>query len=97
MLVTLLDNVPDYVYFKDENRRFVLASNLFCKLFGREREEILGKTDEELFPPEVGVETSRDDLHVIGTGTPIICKEEGSDELGWVLTTRFRGATKAAK
>lgn len=89
MLAALLDTVPDYVYFKDDRRRFVLASKLFCNLFGRRLDEILGKTDEELFPPEVAAETSRDDLQVIRTGTPIISKEEGGDALGWVLTTKM--------
>ena len=88
MLETLLDNVPDYVYFKDRERRFVLASRAFCRLFERDLGEILGKKDEELFPPDVARETARDDLQVIRTGTSIISKEEGSDELGWVLTTK---------
>ncbi len=88
MLETLLEHMPDYVYFKDRDRRFVLASDLFCKLFGRSLDEILGKTDEDLFPPEVAKETIEDDLRVIRTGTSIVCKEEGSDELGWVLTTK---------
>lgn len=88
MLETLLDNVPDYIYFKDAERRFVLASKQFCRLFGRGFDEIIGKTDEDLFPPEIASETSNDDLTVIRTGVPLICKEEGSDELGWVLTTK---------
>ena len=88
MLETLLENMPDYFYVKDVNGRFVLASNRFCNLFGRSLDEILGKSDGELFPPEVAEQTGKDDLHVIRTGTPIICKEEGSDELGWVLTTK---------
>jgi PAS domain S-box-containing protein len=33
LLQMLLDNIPDYVYFKDKNRRFVRASNFFCDLF----------------------------------------------------------------
>ena len=33
LMQTLLSNIPDYVYFKDKNRRFVRASNSFCDLF----------------------------------------------------------------
>ncbi len=33
LLQTLLNNIPAYIYFKDRDRRFVLASNLFCDLF----------------------------------------------------------------
>ncbi len=49
----LLDSVPDHIYFKDKNRRFVRASNSFCDLFGLSMEELIGKTDEELFPDEI--------------------------------------------
>jgi PAS domain S-box-containing protein len=34
LMQTLLNNIPDYVYFKDKNRRFVSASNSFRDLFG---------------------------------------------------------------
>lgn len=66
LMQTLLDNIPDYVYFKDENRRFFRASNAFCDLFGCSLENIIGKKDEDLFPEEIAEETASDDRHVIG-------------------------------
>jgi PAS domain S-box-containing protein len=93
LMQTLLDNIPDYVYFKDKNRRFVRASNFFCDLFGCSLEEIIGKKDEDLFPEEIAEETVRDDCHVIETGIPLVNKEEGGKEIGggehWVLTTKL--------
>ena len=50
LLHTLLNQTPDYVYFKDRDRRFVRASNAFCDLFECGLEDIIGKTDEDLFP-----------------------------------------------
>ena len=93
LLQTLLGNIPDYIYFKDRDRKFVRASNSFCDLFGCCLEDIIGKTDEELFPREVAEVTARDDHHVIETGTPIINKEESSEgfdeETQWILTTKL--------
>ena len=60
LMQTLLSNIPDYVYFKDKNRRFVRASNSFCDLFGCSLEEIIGKKDEDLFPKEIAEETASD-------------------------------------
>jgi PAS domain S-box-containing protein len=93
LMQTLLDNIPDYVYFKDKSRRFVHASNFFCDLFRCSPDEIIGKKDEDLFPEEVAEETSSDDRHVIETGTPLVNKEEGGESIGggehWVLTTKI--------
>ncbi|MFC1713254.1 PAS domain S-box protein [Candidatus Poribacteria bacterium] len=93
LMQTLLSSIPDYVYFKDRNRRFVRASNAFCDLFGRSMEDIIGKTDEELFPKEIAEETSNEDQHVIETGTTIVNKLEGGRPIGegvpWVSTTKM--------
>ena len=93
LMQTLLDNIPDYVYFKDKNRRFVRASNFFCDLFKCSLENIIGKKDEDLFPKEIAEETASDDRHVIKTGIPLINKEEGGESIGgeehWVLTTKL--------
>ena len=60
----LLDNIPAYIYFKDQQRRFVHASRLFCDLFKCGLEDIIGKKDEDLFPDEVAKLTVADDAHV---------------------------------
>ncbi len=93
LMQALLYNIPDYVYFKDKNRRFVRASNFFCDLFGCSMEDIIGKKDEDLFPEEIAEETASDDRHVIETGIPLVNKEEGGESIGggghWVLTTKL--------
>jgi len=93
LMQTLLDSIPDYVYFKDKNRRFVRASNIFCELFGCGLEDIIGKKDEDLFPPEIAKETVSDDLRVIETGIPLINKLEGGKSIAggehWVLTSKL--------
>jgi len=93
LMQTLLDNIPDYIYFKDRDRRFVRASNFFGDLFGCSLDEIIGKKDEDLFPEEIAKETASDDRRVIETGIPLIDKEEGGKSIGggehWVLTTKL--------
>ena len=93
LMQTLLDNIPDYIYFKDRDRRFVRASSFFGDLFGCSLDEIIGKKDEDLFPEEIAKETASDDRRVIETGIPLIDKEEGGKSIGggehWVLTTKL--------
>ena len=84
----LLDNHPDFIYFKDSNARFQQISKRFCVFFGRNMEDIIGKTDLELFPRESVEQTHSEDLHVIQTKMPLINKEERSGDI-WVLTTKI--------
>ncbi len=88
----LLENIPDYIHFKDHERRFVRVSKAFENLFKRTEEEILGKRDEDLFPAQIAEETANDDRRVLA-GEKIVNKLEGGEvtdgEEHWVLTTKL--------
>ncbi len=92
LLETLLENTPDYVYFKDKERRYVRASRPFETLLGRTQDEIVGQRDEDLFPQEVAMEGANDDLRVIEEGAALVNKLEGTEDpsgkMVWVLTTK---------
>ena len=89
----LFDEIPAYIYFKDRDRRYVRASNHFCKLLGCSPKDIIGKKDEDLFPEEIASATAADDKRVIETGMPLLNKEEGNASIGngghWVLTSKL--------
>ena len=88
LIRTLLENHPDFIYFKDSEGRFQHISKRFCEFFGRSMEDVIGKTDLELFPREIAKQTYNDDLQVIKTGIPLINKEENAAGT-WVLTTKI--------
>ncbi len=92
LLETLLANTPDFVYFKDSERRYVRASRPFEALLGRSQDEIVGRRDEDLFPPEVAAKGAEDDRRVIEEGTSLINRLEGTEDpdgrMVWVLTTK---------
>ncbi len=88
LIRTLLDNHPDFIYFKDSKARFQHISKRFYDFFGRSKEDIIGKTDLELFPEEIAKQTHSEDLNIIQTGMPLINKEESSGDT-WVLTTKL--------
>lgn len=89
----LLETVPDFVYFKDRNRRFVVASRSFERLLKREPGEIIGKRDEDLWPPEIGALAIADDLRVIEEGIPVLNRLEGGEVIDgvecWVSTSKL--------
>ena len=90
LLTALLEVIPDFVYFKDRERRFVRVSRPFEALLGRPISEILGRRDEELFPPDVAAATVLDDEAVLA-GDAIVDRIEGGElPTGerWVSTTK---------
>ncbi len=52
-LLLLLDSVPDLVFFKDMEGIYRGCNPSFAEFVGRPREEIVGKTDHDLFGREV--------------------------------------------
>ena len=51
---TIVENANDAVMMKDRDGRYRLANDAVAEYAGRDVDDIIGKTDEELFGPEVG-------------------------------------------
>jgi two-component system CheB/CheR fusion protein len=67
-LESVVDALPSPLFVKDEQHRWILMNERFCRLVGRPREQLLGRSDPEFFPPEqVEVFWRQDDL-VFATG-----------------------------
>jgi len=51
-LESLVNAVGEPIFVKDVNHRWIALNDAFCEMFGRTREEMLGKSDSDFFPPE---------------------------------------------
>jgi PAS domain S-box-containing protein len=65
---SLVENLPVHVLRKDLDGKFTFANTSFCRMAGRSLEEILGKTDFDLYPAELAEKYRRDDQTVAETG-----------------------------
>ena len=73
LLDALMQNIPDSIYFKDKESRFVKISKSLVSLFGVSRsEEIEGKTDFDFQSPEHAREAYDDEQRIIKTQKPVI-------------------------
>ena len=93
-LRTLIDNIPDSIYFKDTACRKMIANLADVRNTGMQSEaEVLGKDDFALFPKEIAERFFADDQTVLQTGRPVFNREEYLvDEKGekrWILTTKI--------
>jgi PAS domain S-box-containing protein len=77
LLHTLIDNLPDYIYFKDAQSRFVAANLATAKIMGVSApNELLGKTDCDFYPPELAAEYRADEERIMASGQALINKDE---------------------
>jgi diguanylate cyclase (GGDEF)-like protein/PAS domain S-box-containing protein len=76
-LQTLIDWVPDYLWVKDTESRFIVANRALAADSGRENtRDMIGLTDFDLHAPELAGKFRSDELNVLKTGQPIIDEEE---------------------
>lgn len=68
LLQRVLDTIPDPIFVKDREHRWIAVNDAFCRLIGHPREGLLGRSDPDFLPPEqVAVFWRNDDL-VFDTG-----------------------------
>jgi len=73
--MTLLDSLPGYAFFKDVQGRYVMANQNFCRACGQTSQTITGKTDHDLFPPDVADAVRGVDLRVAASGAGLTAEE----------------------
>lgn len=94
-LFTLLNSIPDLIYFKDEQGRYVFDNKSHLQFLGATQlEDILGKTVFDFFPSELASQYSADEMNVIRSGVPLLEKEENvpdqqTGEKRWYLTSKI--------
>ena len=94
LLHTLMDNLPDAVYFKDRESRFTRINKADVKLFGLSGPaQAVGKTDFDFFTTEHAQEAYNDEQQIIRTGQPVVGKEEmetwPDGHVTWASTTKM--------
>ena len=88
-----MDNIPDAIYFKDRNSKFIRVSKYLAGHFGGNVDELMGKSDFD-FQDKVRAQQAFDDeMNIMATRKPkidYIEKEvmtDGSEH--WVSTTKM--------
>jgi PAS domain S-box-containing protein len=93
LLDVLMDALPDSVYFKDLQSRFLRANRATAVKFGlRDPAELVGKTDFDLFSRPHAQEAYDDEKEIVRRRIAVIGKEEKETwpdgRVSWVSTTK---------
>ena len=94
LLHTLLNNLPDRIYFKDEKSRFIRISKAVAEQFKlKSFKEGIGKTDFDFFAPEHASVALKDEQEIMRTGESILGKVEKEilpdGSVTWAFTSKF--------
>jgi|SRR5687767_5710100 len=77
LLQILLEQLPDAVYFKDAESRFIRINRTLAGWYGlKNPEEAIGKTDADFFSPEFAKSSIEAEQEIMKTGLPAADVEE---------------------
>ena len=93
LLRTVIDNIPDYIYVKNTEGKFILRNHAGINLLGvKSPEDIIGKTDYDFFPRELADDFHSEERTIIQTGHAIVNQEvlvpEPVGDPHWLLYTK---------
>ncbi len=87
---TLVENLPQKVFLKDENSTYVMCNEIFARDLGIRAEEFGGKSDFDFFPKEMAEKYRADDREVMAAGKIVEIEEkylvDGKES--WVQTLK---------
>ncbi|MDD2738509.1 MAG: PAS domain S-box protein [Methylomonas lenta] len=84
----LLDNFPFLVWLKDKNYRYLAANRVFAEQLGISVDQIIGKTDFDIFPVDLAQRYQADDRSVMDSKQQLHTEEQMRlfGEYRWVET-----------
>ncbi len=81
-LQALIQAIPDLVYLKDVDRRYIVVNNAFERFTGLKGEEIAGKQDENILPFDLAEQCRKSDEITLRNGVPVRVEEYTVNEQG---------------
>jgi PAS domain S-box-containing protein len=93
-LRAVMEHIPDSIYFKDRNSRFVAVNEAAARWFGfRSPAELIGRTDFDLFTADHARPAFDDEQRIMATGVPIVGQVERETwpdgRVTWVSTSKM--------
>jgi PAS domain S-box-containing protein len=93
LLRQVIDNLPDHVYVKDRERRYLLVNLPSLKARGiASHDEVVGRSTFDFYPPDLAAQFDAEDRSIMETGRTLVNREQFSvqpdGQKKWHLTTK---------
>lgn len=93
LITAFLENVPDIIYFKDRECRFIAVSRSKARRHDAEPGDLVGKSDADFFSKQHAERARLDEENIMATGTPVLNKLERTQFIdgreGWTEVTKL--------
>ncbi len=76
LLRSLIDSIPDLIFAKDVRGVYITSNKAFAKLLGKTADDVVGKTDLEIFPADLAVFFRERDADMVKAGIVTTNEEE---------------------
>lgn len=102
LLDGLMDAIPDTIYFKDDQGRYLRINRAQAQLSKLSSpEEAIGRTASDFFQPEQVQVYRKEEQHVIATGEALVDREErlqwADGTVSWISATKVPLRTRSGK
>jgi two-component system sensor histidine kinase/response regulator len=93
LLRTLMDNLPDFIFVKDREGRFLTVNQALLQVFDRSSlADVIGRRDQDFWPPDLAQQYTDDDHRVMDSGEALLDREERAVDADgqetWLSTTK---------
>jgi PAS domain S-box-containing protein/diguanylate cyclase (GGDEF)-like protein len=75
LLNTIVEEASDSIYIKDHQGAYLMLNQICAQRIGLPIEEVLGKTDDQILPPEISTPFMQNDKVVLQTGKALTIEE----------------------
>jgi len=92
LLQTILDAIPDFISLQNHEGRFVSINKAFCEMLDKDKEQILGKTNDDLFPAKFAQIFNKEDDNILETGVALVKENKIiiSKKVKWLHVVKIR-------
>lgn len=71
LLKTIMDVTPDFITLQDKELIYTFAGRAFCEFFTLKEDDVIGKTDFDIFSAKQASLNLQEDQHILTTGRPL--------------------------
>lgn len=89
----MINTVPALMYLKDTDHKYVVVNETFCQMAGKDKPQIIGRTEYDIYPKEQAEEYYKADQVIMDEDQELDNQEQhrtdSDGEIRWVTTTKI--------